>query len=71
MDKKLTREQADRLADELLASQPCFRATPLARAVPAVLRILAAGPRKHERGPSPFASPASPAWGVVHPDNEP
>lgn len=70
MKKKLTREQADRLADELLASQPRFRDTPLARALPGILRVFRLRTFAQENRPSPFASPASPAWGVIHPDNE-
>jgi len=66
MERKISREQAEQLADALLAQQPRVRDSALARALPAIRRLVASRPMKHEE-PSPFASPASPAWDSVHP----
>lgn len=66
MNKTMSREQAEKLADELLAQQRRQRDSLLATALPVVKELFKLRPLRHDSSPSPFASPASPLWGVTH-----
>ena len=65
-DEKLSKEMAEVIAAELLAREPRFRDSLLANLIPtlAILQRVSSG--GSEALPSPFVSPASPAWGVIH-----
>jgi hypothetical protein len=68
-DKKLSREQAEAIAAELLAHEPRFRDARLAKwagLAQALVRLGRMQTAASEERPSPFVSPASPAWGIVH-----
>lgn len=67
MDKKMSKEQAERLADELLARQPRQGDTGLARTIG---KLFALRPLGYEFNRNPFVSPAAPAWGVMHRDTD-
>jgi hypothetical protein len=67
MDKKLNREQAERLADELLARQPRRGDAGLARTIGT---LFALRPLGYEFNRNPFVNPAAPAWGVMHRDTD-
>lgn len=67
MDKILNREQAEKLADELLAQQPRQRDAGLARTLG---RLFELRHIRHEFNRNPFVTPAAPAWGVMHRDTD-
>ena len=71
MDRKMTRKEAEQLADELLAQQPCHKNSGLAKAAP-LLRRLFEPKILHGflPGTEAFITPASPLWDVVHRDDE-
>jgi hypothetical protein len=65
-NERLSKEKAEAIAAELIANEPRFRDSLLARLLPtvAMLRWMSSGWSREE--PSPFVSPASPAWEVFH-----
>lgn len=67
MDKKISKEQAERLADELLAQQPRQRDARLAKTLG---RLFEFRPLRHEFNRNPWVDPAAPAWGVMHRDTD-
>lgn len=67
MNEKLTKAQAERLADDLLAQQPANR---LHELVKSVGRLFELRPLRHTPSRSPFVNPSAPAWGVVHRDTD-
>lgn len=67
MEKKMSKEQAEKLADELLAQQPSRREAGL---VTTLGKMFALRPLRHDSTPNPFASPASPLWGVMQRDTD-
>lgn len=67
MNTKISREQAERLADELLALQPRQGGTGLAKTIG---NLFALRPLRHEFNRNPLVSPAAPAWEVWHRDTD-
>ena len=70
MGKKMSREEAEKLADELLAQQPRLRDLRLVKALPIIRRLLTFQPLRYYDEPNPFVSPAAPAWEVMHRDTD-
>ncbi len=66
MGKKLTREQAEAIAEELLSQQPRHKGSHLAKALPVLSRLLESRPMLHDPKPCPFTSPASPLKDVMN-----
>jgi hypothetical protein len=68
----MTREEADQLADELLAQHPRHKNSGLAKAAPFLRRLFEPRPLQHElmSGTKAFVTPASPLWDVVHRDTD-
>lgn len=67
-DKKLSREQAEAIAAELILHEPRFRDTRFAKWSALGLALVRLGRMQtatDDERPSPFVSPASPAWGVI------
>jgi hypothetical protein len=66
MNKTMSREQAEKLAEELLRQQPRQRDSLFAKVLPVVQELLRPCPCQDDSDPNPFTSPASPLWGVMH-----
>lgn len=65
MNRKLSREEAEKLADELLASQPRQPITGLAKTLGALFASESEAP-PFEFDRNPWVTPAAPAWEVMH-----
>lgn len=70
MKKTMSREQAEKLADELLAQHQQQRDSLIAKALPVVKELFRSSSLQDDSTPNPFASPASPLWGVMHRDTD-
>lgn len=70
MDRKMTKREAEQLADELLAQQPRHKNSGLAKAAPLLRRLFEPKILQHGflPGTEAFITPASPLWDVVHRD---
>lgn len=64
MDKKMSKEQAEKLADELLAQQPRQRDAGLAKTLGKLFELR---PLRYEFNRTPYVPPAA-AWGVMYRD---
>jgi len=64
--EKLSREAAEAIAAELIANEPRFRDSLLVRLLPALVRLQRVSSGWSREQPSPFVSPAAPAWGIIH-----
>ena len=62
----LSKEQAEVIAAGLLAQEPRFRNSLLASLIPTLVLLQRVSSGWSREEPSPFVSPASPAWGVIH-----
>ena len=67
METKMSKEQAEQIADELLSHSISQREEGL---VPTLGKLFALRPLRHEFKPNPFVSPAAPAWDVMHRDKD-
>lgn len=67
MDTKISKEQAEQIADELLSHSIGQREDGL---TPALGKLVALRPLRHDFKPNPFVSPAAPGWGVMHRDKD-
>lgn len=63
---KLSRERAEELAAELLASEPRFRDSATASWISAVVRLGCRCDRCWSERPNPFVSPAASLWPYFH-----
>lgn len=70
MDEKMSKEQAERLADELLAQQPRQRDSKLVKTLQVLGRLSRCRTDPYEFNRNPWVDPAAPAWGVMHRDTD-
>lgn len=70
MTRRMNKEQAERLGDELLTQQPRRRDLKLVKILQALAQLSQTRADTYEFDRNPWVDPAAPAWGVMHRDTD-